>query len=38
MSKLTYKISYYALYAMFAIILVVAGLFYFSGDAGEARM
>ena len=36
MSKLTYKISYYALYAMFAIILVVLGLFYFGGDAQGA--
>lgn len=37
MSKLTYKVSYYALYAMFALILVVLGLFYFGGDAvGEA--
>lgn len=37
MSKLTYKVSYYALYAMFALILVVLGLFYFGGNAvGEA--
>lgn len=28
MSKLSYKVSYYALYAMFAIILIVLGLFY----------
>ena len=32
MSKLTYKVSYYALYAMFAIILIVLGLFYFGGE------
>ncbi len=33
MSKLSYRISYYVLYAMFAVILVVLGLFYFGGDA-----
>ena len=33
MSKLSYKLSYYVLYAMFALILVVLGLFYFGGDA-----
>ncbi|MGI6792939.1 hypothetical protein ACMYZ5_01220 [Bacteroides sp. KG68] len=33
MAKLSYKVSYYVLYAMFAIILVVLGLFYFGGDA-----
>lgn len=39
MSKLTYKASYYALYAMFAIILVVMGLFFFGGDAtGDAMI
>lgn len=32
MSKLTYKVSYYVLYAMFAAILVVLGLFYFGGE------
>lgn len=32
MSKLTYKVSYYVLYAMFAIILIVLGLFYFGGE------
>ena len=32
-SKLSYKVSYYVLYAMFALILVVLGLFYFGGDA-----
>lgn len=32
MSKLTYKVSYYVLYAMFAAILVVLGLFYFGGQ------
>lgn len=33
MAKLSYKVSYYVLYAMFAVILVVLGLFYFGGDA-----
>ena len=34
MSKLSYKVSYYALYAMFAIILIVLGVFfYLGGDA-----
>lgn len=32
MSKLTYKVSYYVLYAMFAIILIILGLFYFGGE------
>lgn len=32
MSKLTYKISYYLLYAMFALILVVLAIFYFGGE------
>ena len=37
MAKLSYKVSYYALYVMFAIILVVLGMFYFGGDAqGDA--
>ncbi len=37
MAKLSYKISYYVLYALFAAILVVLGLFFFGGDAqGEA--
>ena len=37
MAKLSYKISYYILYAMFAVILVVIGLFFFGGDAqGDA--
>ncbi|MCD8080220.1 MAG: hypothetical protein LUF04_07365 [Bacteroides sp.] len=31
MSKLSYKVSYYVLYALFAIILIVLGMFYFSG-------
>ncbi len=31
MSKLSYKVSYYVLYALFAVILVVLGVFYFSG-------
>lgn len=39
MAKLSYKISYYVLYAMFAVTLVVLGLFFFGGDAqGEAVM
>ena len=37
MAKLSYKVSYYVLYAMFAIILVVLGLFYFGGDAKKRR-
>ena len=37
MAKLSYKISYYILYAMFAVILIVIGLFFFGGDAqGDA--
>ena len=37
MAKLSYKVSYYVLYVMFAAILVVLGLFYFGGDAqGDA--
>ena len=37
MAKLSYKVSYYALYVMFAIILVVLGMFFFGGDAqGDA--
>ena len=32
MSKLTYKVSYYVLYAMFALIVIVLGLFYFGGQ------
>lgn len=37
MSKLTYKASYYALYAMFVIILIVMALFFFGGNAtGDA--
>ena len=37
MAKLSYKVSYYILYAMFAVILAVLGLFYFGGDAqGDA--
>lgn len=32
MSKLTYKVSYYVLYAIFAVIIVVLGLFYFGGE------
>ncbi len=33
MSKLSYRVSYYVLYAIFAVILVVLGFFYFGGDA-----
>ena len=33
MSKLTYKISYYALYVMFAAIILVLLLFFLGGDA-----
>ena len=33
MAKLSYKVSYYVLYVMFAAILVVLGLFYLGGDA-----
>lgn len=37
MAKLSYKISYYVLYVIFAAILVVLGLFFFGGDAqGDA--
>ena len=37
MAKLSYKVSYYVLYVMFAITLVVLGLFFFGGDAqGDA--
>lgn len=37
MAKLSYKVSYYVLYLLFAAILVVLGLFYFGGDAqGDA--
>lgn len=37
MAKLSYKVSYYVLYAIFAAILVVLGLFFFGGDAqGDA--
>lgn len=37
MAKLSYKVSYYVLYAMFAAILVVLGLFYLGGNAqGDA--
>ncbi len=38
MSKLSYKVSYYVLYAMFALILVVLGLFFFGGDAQGAAV
>ena len=37
MAKLSYRVSYYVLYVLFAAILVVLGLFYFGGDAqGDA--
>lgn len=32
MSKLTYKVSYYVLYAIFAATVVVMALFYFGGE------
>ncbi|WP_321478394.1 hypothetical protein [uncultured Bacteroides sp.] len=35
MSKLTYKVSYYALYAMFAAIVVVLALFYMGGNVAN---
>ncbi|WP_297678302.1 hypothetical protein [uncultured Bacteroides sp.] len=39
MAKLSYKLSYYVLYALFAAIIVVLGLFFFGGDAqGDAVM
>ena len=33
MAKLSYRVSYYVLYVLFAAILVVLGIFYFGGDA-----
>ena len=37
MAKLSYKISYYVLYALFAAVIVVLVLFFFGGDAqGDA--
>ena len=39
MAKLSYKVSYYVLYALLAIILVVLGFFFFGGDAqGECSI
>ena len=38
MSKLSYKLSYYVLYAMFALILVVLGMFFLGGDAQGAAV
>lgn len=35
MSKLTYRVSYYVLYAIFAIIIIVLGLFYFGGEGEQ---
>ncbi|MDR3118892.1 MAG: hypothetical protein LBU44_05670 [Mediterranea sp.] len=32
MSKLTYRVSYYVLYAIFAVVFVVLGLFYLGGE------
>ncbi len=32
MSKLSYRVSYYVLYALFAVIIVVLCLFYFGGE------
>ncbi|KAA6328490.1 hypothetical protein EZS27_022627 [termite gut metagenome] len=32
MKKLSYKISYYVLYVLFAVVAVVLGLFYFGGS------
>ena len=37
-SRLSYKVSYYVLYAMFALILIVLGLFFFGGDAQGAAV
>ncbi len=37
MAKLSYKVSYYILYALFAVIIAVLCLFFFGGDAqGDA--
>ncbi|MCI1681826.1 MAG: hypothetical protein LKI39_04655 [Bacteroides sp.] len=37
MAKLTYKVSYYVLYVIFAAIIVVLGMFYLGGNAqGDA--
>lgn len=33
MSKLSYRVSYYVLYALFAAIIVVLALFYFGGES-----
>jgi len=38
MSKLTYRVSYYVLYAIFAVILAVLGLFFWGGDAQGAAV
>jgi len=35
MSKLTYRVSYYVLYAIFAVVVVVLGLFYFGGEGEQ---
>ncbi|KAA6336552.1 hypothetical protein EZS27_015297 [termite gut metagenome] len=36
MKKLSYKISYYVLYVLFAVTLVVLGLFYFGGSEAQS--
>lgn len=36
MAKLSYKLSYYVLYALFAAIIAVILLFFFGGDATDA--
>jgi hypothetical protein len=38
MKKLSYKLSYYVLYVLFAITLVVLGLFYFGGEAAQSTV
>lgn len=38
MAKLSYKLSYYVLYVLFAAILVVIGLFFFGGDAKDGAV
>jgi hypothetical protein len=38
MKKLSYKISYYVLYVLFAVTLVVLGLFYFGGEAVQSSV
>ena len=38
MAKLSYRVSYYVLYVLFAVILAVLGLFYFGGDAKDSAV